>query len=73
MNEFSKQFEEEKTQAEKEIADHQYLISQLLEHMQKSLAKQNKLPSQDQFKDMKDDLKFKQKLVEDNHTTAARL
>lgn len=39
MNEFAKQYEEEKAQNEKEIEEHQYLISQLLEHMQKTLAK----------------------------------
>jgi len=27
MNEFSKKYEEEKAESEKEIADHQYLIS----------------------------------------------
>ena len=45
MNQFSEQFEEEKEKHEKEIKDHQFLIASLLEHMQKTMAKQNKLPT----------------------------
>lgn len=59
INEFTEKFELEKTEYEKEIKDNQNLISQLLEHMQKTLARQNKLPTQNQVNDMKDDLKFK--------------
>jgi hypothetical protein len=50
----------EKTQYEKEIKEHQTLISALLEHMQKDMARQNKLPTSTQVNEMKDDLKFKQ-------------
>jgi len=39
-------FEEEKTSYEQQIKDHQELIAGLLEHMQKNLARQHKLPSQ---------------------------
>jgi hypothetical protein len=39
MNKFMQEYEEEKTQHEKEITDLQSIIAPLLEHMQKSLAK----------------------------------
>ena len=73
INEFTEKFEQEKQEYEKEIKENQNLIAQLLEHMQKTLARQNKLPSQAQVTDMKDDLKFKQELLENSETTAARL
>jgi hypothetical protein len=49
------------------------LIASLLEHMQKNMARQNKLPTQQQVSEMKSDLKFKQGQLEDTETTAARL
>ena len=45
INQFTEQFEVEKKQYEKEINEHQILISALLEHMQKDMARQNKLPT----------------------------
>lgn len=63
----------EKTQYEKEIKEHQTLISALLEHMQKDMARQNKLPSSSQVTEMKDDLKFKQGQLDNSESTAARL
>jgi intraflagellar transport protein 74 len=41
--------------------------------MQKTMARQNKLPTSKQVDDMKSDLKFKQGQLEDSETTAARL
>lgn len=41
--------------------------------MQKSMAKQNKLPNQQEFNEMREDLKFKQDQLENSETTAARL
>lgn len=73
INQFTEQFESEKDLHEKEIKEHQHLIASLLEHMQKTMAKQNKLPTQEEYKEMKSDLKFKQGQLEDNETTAARL
>jgi len=73
INAFTEQFEQEKVQYEKEIKEHQELIAKLLEHMQKTLARQNKLPSTHDVREMKDDLKFKQGQLEDSETTAARL
>lgn len=49
------------------------MIASLMEHMQKTLARQNKLPTSSQVNDMRDDLKFKQGQLEDSETTAARL
>lgn len=59
INQFTEQFESEKDLHEKEIKEHQHLIASLLEHMQKTMAKQNKLPTQEEYKEMKSDLKFK--------------
>ena len=73
INQFTEQFESEKDLHEKESKEHQHLIASLLEHMQKTMAKQNKLPTQEEYKEMKSDLKFKQGQLEDNETTAARL
>jgi len=36
------------------------MIASLLEHMQKTMARKNKLPTQKQVEDMGADLKFKQ-------------
>ena len=49
------------------------MIASLLEHMQKNMARQNKLPTQIQVDEMRNDLKFKQGQLEDTETTAARL
>jgi intraflagellar transport protein 74 len=45
----------------------------LLEHMQKTMQRQNKLPTQQEVGEMRSDLKFKQGQLEDSETTAARL
>lgn len=52
-------FEEEKTTYEQQIQIHQQTIAALLEHMQKNMARQNKLPTAAQYKDQKEDLAFK--------------
>ena len=59
IQEFTLKFNTEKTQYEKEIVDSQQIIAALLEHMQKNLARQNKLPSQNTVDEMKKDLNFK--------------
>lgn len=73
INEFTEQYEQEKVQHEKEIKEDQNLIAQLLEHMQKTMERQNKLPTMSQVDEMKGDLKFKQGQLESSETTAARL
>ena len=73
INEFTEKFEVEKKKLENEISDDQLHIASLLEHMQKTMARQNKLPTQQMVEEMKNDLKFKQGQLEDSETTAARL
>jgi intraflagellar transport protein 74 len=60
INEFMERFEEEKTTYEREIAETQGTIAALLEHMQKTMVRQNNLPTAAQFKDAKAELAFKQ-------------
>jgi len=60
INEFMERFEEEKTQYEREIAETQTTVSLLLEHMQKTMVRQNNLPTAAQYKDQKAELAFKQ-------------
>ena len=73
ISDFMQKFEEEKTTYEQQIKDHQEMIAGLLEHMQKNLARQHKLPSQMQVDEMKKDLNFKQKQLENAESTAAKL
>lgn len=73
IQEFTLKFNTEKTQYEKEIVDSQQIIAALLEHMQKNLARQNKLPSQNTVDEMKKDLNFKQRQLNDSEMTAAKL
>jgi len=73
INEFTEKFEIERQEYEKEIKENQHLIAQLLEHMQKTMARQNKLPTKQQFDDMAGELRFKQDQLENTETTTARL
>ena len=66
-------FEEEKTTYEGQINEHQTTIAALLEHMQRTMIRQNNLPTAAQYKDKKDELAFKQGQVENAETTYARL
>lgn len=45
INEFMEHFEDEKTTYESQISDHQQTIAALLEHMQKTMVRQNNLPT----------------------------
>lgn len=45
INSFTEQFEQERVQYEKEIKEIQQHNAALLEHMQKNMARQNKLPT----------------------------
>jgi hypothetical protein len=45
INEFQEKFELEKQEYEKEIKENQNLIAQLLEHMQRTMAREGKLPT----------------------------
>lgn len=53
-------FEEEKTTYEQQIGGHQHTISALLEHMQTTMVRETKLPSQSEAKNNQADLAFKQ-------------
>jgi len=66
-------FEEEKVTYEKEIGDTQSIVAALLEHMQKTMTRQNNLPTAAQYKDKKEELAFKQGQVDNSETTYARL
>ena len=73
INEFTVKYEEEMTQYERDLADNQKIIFALLEHMQKNMARQNRLPSHDQVDDLRKDLNFKQRQLNDAEMTAAKL
>lgn len=66
-------FEEEKTTYEGQISEHQSVVAALLEHMQKTMLRQNNLPTAAQFQDKKSELEFKKGQVENAETTYARL
>ena len=65
INEFVEKFEEEKDKYERQITESQSMITNLLEYMQKNLARQNKLPSQMHVDELKKDLNFKQRQLDD--------
>lgn len=73
INSFTEQFEQEKVTYEKEIKELQYHNAALLEHMQKTMARQGKLPTSAQVDEMKKDLAYKQGLLEGSATTVAQL
>jgi hypothetical protein len=66
-------FEEDKTTYERDIGEHQLTIAALLEHMQKTMLRQNNLPTTAQYKDKKEELAFKMGQVDNAETTFARL
>lgn len=71
--EFQEKFNVEKQEYEGQIQANQQVIAALLEHMQKNLARQNKLPSMNAVDEMKKDLNFKQRQLNDAEMTAAKL
>ncbi len=73
INQFTVKYEEEKSQYERDIADNQKIIFALLEHMQKNMTRQNRLPSHDQVDELRKDLNFKQRQLNDAEMTAAKL
>ena len=73
INEYMEKFESEQAEYGKQITEAQSTIEALLMHMQKTLARQNKLPSQKDVDDMRDELDHKQKQLNDAERTAAQL
>jgi len=59
IQDFQTKYDTEKQMYESQISDNQKVIAALLEHMQKNLVRQNKLPGKDSVDEMKNDLKFK--------------
>ena len=59
INEFMEKYEVDKSDKMRELTNTQETIVALLEHMQKNLQRQNKLPNSAQVEDMKADLAFK--------------
>jgi intraflagellar transport protein 74 len=53
--------------------DHQQMIVQLLEHIGKNMSDKENFPSQDKFKEMKDDLDYKKEQKDISQTTLQRL
>jgi hypothetical protein len=66
-------FEEEKTEYEIDIAKKQKMISSLLTHMSNNIKRQGALPSAADVGEMKNDLKFKKRQLDDAENTAAKL
>jgi len=73
ITEFTQKFTAEKSEYEEEIVENQRVIAALLEHMQKTLGRQKKLPSSGAVDEMKADLNFKQRQLNDAEMTAAKL
>ena len=67
------EFEEEKSGYEREISQKTKIIHALLEYMSKKIKQQDKLPSQADVGEMKKDLKFKERQLNDAEMTAAKL
>ena len=73
INDFMTEFEEEKKEFETEIALKTKVIAALLEYMSKKIKQGDKLPSQADVGEMKKDLKFKERQLNDAEQTAAKL
>lgn len=73
INDFMTSFEEEKAEYETDISKKQKIITGLLNHMSNNIKRQGALPSQSEVSDMKKDLNFKQRQLNDAENTAAKL
>ena len=73
INDFTEKYEAEKQQLQTKMTNTQETITALLEHMQKNLSRQNKLPSANRVEEMRKDLNFKQRQLNEAESTAASL
>ena len=73
INDFMTSFEEEKAEYEIDIAKKQKMISSLLTHMSNNIKRQTALPSASEVGEMKKDLNFKKRQLDDAENTAAKL
>lgn len=71
--EYLEKFEQEQAGYNKQIKEAQTTIEALLSHMAKNLNRQKKLPSQQAVDEMREDLSFKQRQLNDAERTAAQL
>ena len=65
INDFMTSFEEEKAEYEIDIAKKQKMISSLLTHMSNNIKRQTALPSASEVGEMKKDLNFKNRQLDD--------
>ena len=73
INDFAEKYEAEKQMIQKKMTNTQDTITALLEHMQKNINRQQKLPNQGAVEDMRKDLDFKKRQLNEAESTAASL
>lgn len=73
INDFAEKYEAEKQQMQTQMTNTQETITALLEHMNKNLNRQTALPGVNQVEEMKKDLNFKQRQLNEAESTAASL
>ena len=73
INDFAEKYEVQKQSMQQQMTNTQETITALLEHMQKNLSRQNKLPSASNVEEMRKDLNFKQQQLDHAESTAAAL
>ena len=73
INEFMEKYETDRQKETEKMTNMQETIVALLEYMEKNLNRQNRLPNQSQVEEMKKDLNFKQRQLNDAESTAAQL
>ena len=73
INEFAEQYETEKQGLQTKMTNTQETITALLEHMNKNLNRTTALPGVNQVEEMKKDLNFKQRQLNEAESTAASL
>lgn len=73
INEFMEKYETDRAKELEKQNGLQEMIVGILEHMSKNLTRQNRLPNQSTVENMKKDLNFKQRQLNDAESTAAQL
>ena len=73
INEFAEKYEAEKQTLQTTMNNTQETITALLEHMSKNLHRQTALPGVNQVEEMRKDLNFKQRQLNEAESTAASL
>jgi intraflagellar transport protein 74 len=73
INDYMESYEKEQASYLKQIKEASTTIEALLMHMQKTLNRQQKLPTSQDVNEMREDLNFKQRQLNDAERTAAQL